>query len=98
MAMDIRFHSEAEQELKDAVIWYDYQRKGLGAEFFLCIDESIERIQNNPQLYPIVHKNIRRTVIRRFPFAIFYEVSESEIRIIGIFHARRDPSQWKSRK
>jgi plasmid stabilization system protein ParE len=98
MPVNVRFHPEADREFKDAFNWYDHQRKGLGAEFFLCVDESIERIQNNPQLYPLVYNNIRRAVVRRFPFAVFYEVEESEIRVIGVFHSRRDPDQWKSRK
>jgi plasmid stabilization system protein ParE len=96
--MFIRFHPEAEREFFDAISWYDHQRKGLGAEFLLCIDESIERIKSNPQMYPVVHKQIRRIVVRRFPFAVFFEDKESEIRIIGIFHSRRDPDYWKSRK
>ena len=95
--MNVRFHPEADREFKDAVTWYDHQRKGLGAEFFLCVDESMERIQNNSQLYPTVHKNIRRAVVRRFPFAVFYEIGESEIRVLGVFHSRRDPEHWKSR-
>jgi len=96
--VNIRFHPEAEREFRDAVAWYDHQRKDLGAEFFHCIDASIERIQNNPQHYPIVYKNIHRAVVRRFPFAVFYEVTESEIRVIGVFHSRRDPDRWMKRK
>jgi toxin ParE1/3/4 len=95
---NIRFHPDAERELQDATIWYDHQRKGLGAEMFLCVDESIARILDNPLQYPMIHKNIRRTVVRRFPFAIFFEVDENEIRIIAIFHSRRNPDRWKSRQ
>jgi toxin ParE1/3/4 len=93
----VRFHPEAKRELQDAAAWYNHQRKGLGAEFFLCIDESISRIIENPLLYPIIHNNIRRAVVRRFPFAVFYEVDE-EIRVIAIFHSYRNPNWWKSRK
>ncbi len=98
MPVNVRFHPEAEREFKDAVIWYNHQRMGLGAEFFLCVDESIERIQSNPQIYPLVHNKIRRAVVRRFPFAVFYDIEDSEIRVIGIFHSRRSPDQWRSRK
>lgn len=98
MPKNVRFHPEAEQELQEAAIWYNHQRKGLGAEFFLCIDESIARILDNPQLHPIVYKNIHRVVVRRFPFAVFYEIDDLEIRIIAIFHSRRKPDKWKSRK
>lgn len=96
--MLIRFHPEAEREFHDAISWYEHQRKGLGAEFFLCIDESIERITSNPLIFPVVYNQIRRIVVRRFPFAVFYEVIEAEIRAVGVFHSRRDPDIWKSRK
>jgi toxin ParE1/3/4 len=88
----VRFHLEAERELQDATTWYNHQRKGLGAEFFLCLDESISRIIDNPLLYPIVLKNIRRAVVRRFPFVVFYKVDD-EIRVIAIFHSHRNPNR-----
>ncbi len=96
--MIIRFHPDAELEYTDAIQWYEYQRKGLGSEFFLCIDEAIEKLIINPQLYPIVHKKIHRVVVRKFPFAIFYEIQQSEITILAVFHSRRDPQRWKKRK
>jgi toxin ParE1/3/4 len=95
--MKVRFHSEAEEEFTEAVFWYNVQRKGLGDEFFLCIDEAIERIKRNPQMQPYVHNQIRRAVVRRYPFAIFYETTELEIRILAVFHSRRDPIQWRKR-
>ena len=96
--MTVRLHPEAEGEFRDAIIWYEHQRKGLGSEFILCIDEVIERIRRNPETYPKVHQAVHRIVVRRFPFALFYEVVGSEIRVLAIFHSRRDPSRWRSRK
>ena len=96
--MNVRLHPEAEGEFRDAVIWYEHQRGGLGSEFILCIDEAIERIRRNPETYPKVYKSIRRIVVRRFPFALFYEISGAEIRVLAIFHSRRDPSRWQRRK
>ena len=40
----IRFHSDAEIELQEAIRWYEYQRSGLSSEFLLCIDEAIEKL------------------------------------------------------
>ncbi len=71
--MSVRLHPEAEGEFRDAVIWYEHQRTGLGAEFSLCIDEAVERIRRDPDAYPKVHKSFRRIVVKRFPFALFYE-------------------------
>lgn len=96
--MNVRLHPEAEGEFRDAIVWYDHQRKGLGSEFVLCVDEAIERIRRNPETYPEVHKHTRRIVVKRFPFAVFYEIGVDEIRVLAVFHSRRDPSRWQSRK
>jgi hypothetical protein len=71
--MKIRFHPEAEVELHEALQWYGRQRKGLEAEFMLCVDEALQRISRNPELYPVVHRNARRVIVRRFPFVVIYE-------------------------
>ncbi len=96
--MTVRLHPEAEGEFRDAVIWYEHQRVGLGAEFILCIDEAMERIRRNPEAYPKVYKSSRRIVVRRFPFALFYDVSGTELRVLAIFHSKRDPGRWKKRR
>ena len=96
--MTVLLHPEADGEFRDAVLWYEHQRRGLGSEFILCIDEAIERIRRSPETYPQVHKSVRRIVIRRFPFALFYETSGTKIRVLAIFHSRRDPSRWHRRK
>lgn len=95
--LTIRFHPDAEAEFRDAIVWYEHQRKGLGAEFILCIDEAIERIRHSPEMYPKVHREARRIVVRRFPFAIFYEIN-SEIRVLAVFHSKRNPALWQERK
>ncbi len=96
--MTVRLHPEAEGEFRDAVVWYEHQRLGLGAEFILCIDEAMERIHRNPEAYPKVYKSFRRIVVRRFPFALFYEYSGTVLRVLAVFHSKRDPSRWKKRR
>jgi len=94
----VRFHPQAEGEFRDAIVWYEHQRSGLGSEFFLSIDEAIERILRNPSSFPIVHNTIRRAVVKRFPFAVFFETEKSEIRVLAVFHSRRNPARWRTRQ
>ena len=61
------------------------------------IDDALSRIVSNPNLYPIVYRTLRRAVVRRFPFAVFYEETVDEIQVIAVFHSRRDPERWKAR-
>ena len=96
--MIIRFSPEAESELAEARQWYAHQRADLDLEFMQSIDDAMSRIVASPHRYPNVYKSLRRIVIRRFPFAIFYEVAADEIQVIAVFHSRRDPERWKARK
>ena len=95
--MTLRFDEEADLEYREAFLWYEHQRKGLGLEFELCVDEAIERIRRSPEMYPAIYKSYRRIVVRRFPFALFYEIVGSELRVLAVFHSRRNPDQWRSR-
>ena len=95
--MIIRFTPDADAELAEARQWYAHQRADLDIEFMERIDDALSRIVHNPQMYPIVHRTLRRAVVRRFPFAVFYEVTADEIQVIAVFHSRRDPEIWKSR-
>jgi len=95
--MIIRFTPEADAELAEARQWYARQRENLDIEFMQRIDEALSRIVRNPNSYPIVYGTLRRAVVRRFPFAVFYEVIADELEVIAVFHSRRDPERWKSR-
>jgi plasmid stabilization system protein ParE len=95
--MVIRFTPDADAELAESRQWYAHQRADLDLEFMECIDEALLRIVRNPELYPIVYRTLRRVVVRRFPFAVFYEASAAEVQVVAVFHSRRDPEMWKSR-
>ena len=90
--------TEAESDLTQAYLWYEKQVEGLGSEFLLCVDACIQNITRSPKIFQKVHKNIRRALIRRFPYGIFDIEQPDHIMIIAVFHASRDPSRWQSRK
>jgi toxin ParE1/3/4 len=88
---------EAESEIKEAYLWYEERRTGLGADFILCVEDGLEKIRSNPEMYPVVYKNIRRLLIRRFPYGIFYLTQLNIIMVLAVFHSQRNPKQWQSR-
>ncbi len=87
----------AETDLAEVIDWYDNIRPGLGADLSLCVEEALDRIAENPHAFPIVHLTAHRSLIRRFPYAIFFRVRESRIEIEAIFHSSRDPITWQGR-
>jgi toxin ParE1/3/4 len=88
---------DAERDLVDAYGWYEARVTGLGSEFLRSIDAALSSIQRIPEMYRIVYKNVRRALVRRFPFGVFYVVEEDRIVVIGVLHARRDPKAWQDR-
>lgn len=95
--MIIRFTRDADAELAEARHWYSRQREDLDIEFMDMIDDALSRVVRDPELYPIVYRTLRRVVVRRFPFAVFYEIRTDEIEVIAVFHSRRNPDRWQSR-
>jgi plasmid stabilization system protein ParE len=94
--MRIRISPEADAELTEAREWYSHHRDNLDLEFMQCIDEALSLVASNPRAFPLVYRSLRRVVVRRFPFAVFYEVTGGEIKVTAIFHSRRDPERWKA--
>jgi hypothetical protein len=48
-------------------------------------------------MHAVVHENYRRGLVRRFPYAVFYEYAEDTVTIYGIFHTSRNPEKWRQR-
>jgi plasmid stabilization system protein ParE len=88
---------EARQDLIEAYGWYEKQRVGLGEEFLSCVDAAIERICRSPEMYATVHETYRRALVRRFPYAVFYEYAQGAVTVYCVFHTARDPAKWRLR-
>jgi len=80
---------QAALDIEEAASWYETQLTGLGAEFVLEVDFTIEKIQNNPKLYLQSYRSARRALIRRFPYAIYFAVNHIEIHILAVLHQVR---------
>jgi len=88
---------EAELELSAAFNWYEDCTSGLGSDFLLCVDAVFHAIQRAPQQYPRVHSVVRRALIRRFPYEVFFLEDDERIVVLSVFHAKRNPKRWKER-
>ena len=94
------FHPAAYEDLREARMWYDAQQSGLGAELGDAIQAALEQIARFPDMYPEVTPGVRRAVLARFPYALFYRrrTADAEvIEILAVFHHRREPATWRRR-
>jgi len=97
MTGELIIRPQAEAELAEAFGWYEEQLAGLGAEFLLSVDACFNAIARNPRQYPVVHKNIRRALTRRFPYEVFFIAGDEDVVVLAVFHAKRDPKRWQER-
>jgi toxin ParE1/3/4 len=71
------------------MLWYDSRRENLGRELFKDFEVAIDRIKINPYAFREIIPEVKRILIKRFPYKVFYTVSENTIYIIGVAHASR---------
>lgn len=97
MAVELSVAPEAELDIAEAYRWYESRRAGLGEEFLSSVDACLERIRRQPESYATVHEMYRRALIRRFPYAVFYETAELTVIVYSVFHTARNPEKWRQR-
>jgi plasmid stabilization system protein ParE len=97
VTLRVIFRRAAQAEFIDAAAWYDQRREGLGEEFVREIEIAIDKVAQSPASYPIVSGDVRRTVIRRFPYCIYFRIRQNQLVVLAVFHGRRDPEVWQRR-
>ena len=95
--MKIAFLPAAQKELDDTFLWYEEQAIGLGYEFLDEIDQSLRLVVNYPELQPCIDGHVRRCLTNRFPYGIFYGVTEGIVIVVAVAHLKRKPIYWKDR-
>lgn len=91
------FRLEARDELDQGYSWYESQQLGLGDDFLEQIDNAIARICQIPESYPEIYRDVRRIVLRRFPYVIYYRIVSSRVIVTAVFHGHRNPKEWQTR-
>ena len=97
MSLPIALRAEAEAEFDEAFDWYDAQGAGLGAAFAAEVQRVLDRVAANPFMHGTVLADIRKAVVRRFPYCVFYRPHSDRVEVIAVFHTSRDPSVWQDR-
>lgn len=97
MTLPLTIDPAAEQDTLDAASWYEEQRSGLGAGFLDAVEQLTHRISETPLQFPVVYREVRRGLTRRFPYGIYFRVSAEAIRVIAVLHLVRHPDTWRDR-
>lgn len=93
----IRLRPAAVAELTEAWTWYEEKRPGLGEEFMACLDAAFAEVSRAPETWPRVYGEVRRHIVRRFPYSVLYLVEPEHVEVLAVFHFSRDPRKWQER-
>lgn len=97
MSLPILVRDEAEADLAEAALWYERRCVGLGTEFLRAVDACLSLISRQPEIFPMVHREARMGLPRKFPFLIIYRVFPDFISVVAVVHGNRHPRSWRSR-
>ncbi|HEY3964253.1 MAG TPA: type II toxin-antitoxin system RelE/ParE family toxin [Planctomycetaceae bacterium] len=100
--MILRVLAEARLEAVEAAAWYDHRKSGLGDRLLDEIEGVLSRILTDPESLPIWEPavgldEIRRCVLKRFPYVVIFVCRPKEVVVVAISHARRRPRYWVTR-
>ena len=85
--------SRAEVEVAQAAQWYERQQPGLGRQFMEALEAKLDLIGKQPLLFAMVRRapDVRRVMLDRFPWHLWYFLERDEVRVFACLHAKRDP-------
>ena len=96
--MSFSFHPEAEKEFNEAIDYYEDIELGLGYDFALEVLSAIKRSVDFAKAWAVLDGDVRRSLVRRFPYGILYSEEKNRIFILAVMNLHREPGYWKKRK
>ena len=96
--MNFKFHPEAEIEFNVAIVYYERIETGLGYDFAIEVYNTIQRSVSFPKAWSVIDGEIRRSLVKRFPYGVLYSEENNGIYIVAVMHLHRFPDYWKHRK
>ncbi len=97
MSLPAVLRQKARAEFDAAIAWYERRQAGLGTEFAERVQAVLDRISATPELHATVYREVRKALVRQFPYSIYYRIRTDRVVVLAVFHNKRNPNVWKSR-
>lgn len=91
MVYKLRLTSPAEEDISEAIEFYESRQPGLGGRFFRQIEKVLFKIEKYPELFQVKRKSFREALVPGFPYLVIFEISAKEVVVYSVFHASRSP-------
>ena len=88
----------ARADIAEAFQWYEARSTGLGFEFLRAVRVALAGIERAPEQYPLALDAIRKALVPRFPYVVYFAIHSRGLSVIAVMHGRRDPRRRQSRR
>ena len=88
--MTLLVRPEARHDIGDAAEWYEKRQDGIGKQFVAAVDKAIGKIEAKPALYSQRYRDLRRVLVERFPYAVYYREIGNDVVVYAVLHQRQD--------
>ena len=95
--MKLSLHPEAEADMAEATSFYDQRTVGLGSDFLDEVLRAFERIELAPEAWQHLEGPVRRCLVERFPYGVYYRLDSDEIFMLAVMHGKKKPGAWTGR-
>lgn len=100
--MNFRVLTCVREEIVSAAMWFEVKAAGLGIEFLDLVEAELGKIEADPNSFPAWEHNfldaeIRRVILRRFEYVIYYQIVQEEVVVVSVSHGSRDYESWVKR-
>lgn len=97
MSKEVLVRPAAAADAREAALWYEAKREGLGAELVLELDGLYDRIAQHPLQFAEIGEGVRRALLRRFPYAVYFVTDDVPV-VLAVLHQHRKPERWRKRQ
>ena len=98
MARSLRYHPLFYSDVLNAAEWYDGRQANLGSDFVTRVRMTVDQLIADPERRTSIDYGVRYWPVERFPYVVFYDLTESELLVLGVMHTSQDSEKWLSRR
>jgi plasmid stabilization system protein ParE len=91
------FHPDVADEVDETYRWYEGRQPDLGDDFLAALEAVYRAIAATPEMHQLIEGEVRRSVLRRFPYCVYYRARPERVEVIAVQHGRRHPDGWRDR-
>ena len=91
----VSLSAQARRDLRKAYDWYEEQAPGLGPRFVRMFVQAVDVASERPTSFPEVEGDVRRVILSKFPFGVFFRIVDDVVRVVRVIDLRSDDRKWR---